>query len=283
MHADQEVNDGGNTMPLYPKVSIVLRAIFYISTEEEMRKFRFLETLESELPNLKNLLRARRLAPNDVDVILSDAIHGLVTRKDHNKFGASGVKAALRRAVLWQAHKYYRDNIQQAAKTVPLAEPSEDQTYAYALNEDRELSEDECPFCFVGLLNVHGACHLCNTIVPRRAAVPRPQQKMEDLSVIPQLEMTTDVRRALDKIEPHARMVIEAVIMGNDSLESLSALTGTEKTVLWRSYTRAFEQLKIELGAYQPRRKGKHGAIRVPSQALAGSISSRSCAEFANA
>jgi len=96
---------------------------------------------------------------------------------------------------------------------------------------------------------------------------------MEDLSVIPQLEMTTDVRRALDKIEPHARMVIEAVIMGNDSLESLSALTGTEKTVLWRSYVRAFDTLRANLKAYRPRGKGKFLAPK----------SARSCAEFANA
>lgn len=258
MNVIQGQENGVSIIPSYPKVSIVLRAIFYISTEEEMRKFRFLQALESELPNLRNLLRARKLAPNDVDAILSDAVHGLVTRKDHNKFQAETLKASLRRAVLWQAHKYHRDNVLQAAREIPLADPDQVSGIDDMVMRDREMSEDECPFCHAATLNVHGACAQCHTIVPRSVPIPRPKQNMDELTSLPDYEMTTDVKRALEDLPAHEKLVVEAVIMGNESLESLGALTGTEKTVLWRRCMSAFSKLRAALRAYKPKHRDQN-------------------------
>lgn len=248
-------------MHSYPKVKLVLRGIFYISTEETMRKYRFLSILEESLPALRTTLKGRRLQHDEIDTILSDAVHGLVTRKDHNKFEAKGIEAHLRRAVLWQAHKYYRDNTAQAAREIPLAEPSEDQSYAYAITADKEPSEDECPFCHVGMLNVHGACQGCHTIVPRRASVPRPQQRIDEMATLPQIELTADVLHALQELDPHERTVIEAVVMGNDSLETLAAFTDTERNVLWRRCSSAFAKLREKLAGYAPPKEAMLRAV----------------------
>ena len=160
----------------------------------------------------------------------------------------------LRRTALWELAKRRRESIAHAAKFVQLADPGEADTYTDDVREDREMSSDECPFCHVGELNVHGACALCHTVVGKRADPKVKQPHLSDIAGEDDLEMTTDVRRALENLDEEERKVVVAVICGQDTLNDAACYVES-RTSMWRIYTRGIEKLRTALKEYAPREK----------------------------
>ena len=118
------------------------------------------------------------------------------------------------------------------------------------------MSSDECPFCHVGELNVHGACALCHTVVGKRADPKVKQPHLSDIAGEDALEMTTDVRRALENLDEDERKVVVAVICGQDTLNDAACYVESRAS-MWRIYTRGIEKLRTALKEYGP--TGKHG------------------------
>ena len=241
------------TVRMRPKE--VLQAIYYLTTEEDsMKRYRFLQAVEEALPSLRSMLKGKSLTYNEANGIISDVVHGIFTRKAFAKMSQENLIPFLRRTALWELAKRRRESIAHAAKFVQLADPGEADTYTDDVQEDREMSSDECPFCHVGELNVHGACALCHTVVGKRADPKVKQPHLSDIAGEDDLEMTTDVRRALENLDEEERKVVVAVICGQDTLNDAACYVES-RTSMWRIYTRGIEKLRAALKEYAPREK----------------------------
>ena len=243
------------TVRMRPKE--VLQAIYYLTTEEgSMKRYRFLQAVEEALPSLRTMLKGKSLTDNEANGIISDVVHGIFTRKSFAKMSQENLIPFLRRTALWELSKRRRESIAHAAKFVQLADPGEADTYTDDVQEDREMSSDECPFCHVGELNVHGACALCHTVVGKRADPKVKQPHLSDIAGEDDLEMTTDVRRALENLDEEERKVVVAVICGQDTLNDAACYVESRAS-MWRIYTRGIEKLRTALKEYGP--TGKRG------------------------
>ena len=243
------------TVRMRPKE--VLQAIYYLTTEEgSMKRYRFLQAVEEALPSLRTMLKGKSLTDNEANGIISDVVHGIFTRKAFAKMSQENLIPFLRRTALWELSKRRRESIAHAAKFVQLADPGEADNYVDGVREDREMSSDECPFCHVGELNVHGACALCHTVVGKRADPKVKQPHLSDIAGEDDLEMTTDVRRALENLDEEERKVVVAVICGQDTLNDAACYVESRAS-MWRIYTRGIEKLRTALKEYGP--TGKHG------------------------
>lgn len=243
------------TVRMRPKE--VLQAIYFLTTEEgSMKRYRFLQAVEEALPSLRTMLKGKALTDNEANGIISDVVHGIFTRKAFAKMSQENLIPFLRRTALWELSKRRRESIAHAAKFVQLADPGEADTYTDDVQEDREMSSDECPFCHVGELNVHGACALCHTVVGKRADPKVKQPHLSDVAGEDDLEMTTDVRRALENLDEDERKVVVAVICGQDTLNDAACYVESRAS-MWRIYTRGIEKLRTALKEYGP--TGKRG------------------------
>lgn len=241
------------TVRMRPKE--VLQAIYYLTTEEgSMKRYRFLQAVEEALPSLRSMLKGKSLTDNEANGIISDVVHGIFTRKAFAKMSQENLIPFLRRTALWELAKRRRESIAHAAKFVQLADPESADNYVDGVREDREMSSDECPFCHVGELNVHGACALCHTVVGKRADPKVKQPHLSDIAGEDDLEMTTDVRRALENLDEEERKVVVAVICGQDTLNDAACYVES-RTSMWRIYTRGIEKLRTALKEYAPREK----------------------------
>lgn len=243
------------TVRMRPKE--VLQAIYFLTTEEgSMKRYRFLQAVEEALPSLRSMLKGKSLTDNEANGIISDVVHGIFTRKAFAKMSQENLIPFLRRTALWELSKRRRESIAHAAKFVQLADPEAADHYVDEVEEDREMSSDECPFCHVGELNVHGACALCHTVVGKRADPKVKQPHLSDIAGEDDLEMTTDVRRALENLDEDERKVVVAVICGQDTLNDAACYVES-RTSMWRIYTRGIEKLRTALKEYEP--TGKRG------------------------
>ena len=241
------------TVRMRPKE--VLQAIYYLTTEEgSMKRYRFLQAVEEALPSLRSMLKGKLLTDNEANGIISDVVHGIFTRKAFAKMSQENLIPFLRRTALWELSKRRRESIAHAAKFVQLADPESADNYVDGVREDREMSSDECPFCHVGELNVHGACALCHTVVGKRADPKVKQPHLSDVAGEDDLEMTTDVRRALENLDEDERKVVVAVICGQDTLNDAACYVESRAS-MWRIYTRGIEKLRTALKEYAPREK----------------------------
>ena len=241
------------TVRMRPKE--VLQAIYYLTTEEgSMKRYRFLQAVEEALPSLRTMLKGKSLTDNEANGIISDVVHGIFTRKAFARMTQENLIPFLRRTALWELSKRRRESIAHAAKFVQLADPESADNYVDGVREDREMSSDECPFCHVGELNVHGACALCHTVVGKRADPKVKQPHLSDIAGEDDLEMTTDVRRALENLDEEERKVVVAVICGQDTLNDAACYVES-RTSMWRIYTRGIEKLRSTLKEYAPREK----------------------------
>jgi len=243
------------TVRMRPKE--VLQAIYYLTTEEgSMKRYRFLQAVEEALPSLRSMLKGKLLTDNEANGIISDVVHGIFTRKAFAKMSQENLIPFLRRTALWELSKRRRESIAHAAKFVQLADPESADNYVDGVREDREMSSDECPFCHVGELNVHGACALCHTVVGKRVEPKVKQPHLSDVAGEDDLEMTTDVRRALENLDEDERKVVVAVICGQDTLNDAACYVESRAS-MWRIYTRGIEKLRTALKEYAPREKAR--------------------------
>lgn len=243
------------TVRMRPKE--VLQAIYFLTTEEgSMKRYRFLQAVEEALPSLRTMLKGKSLTDNEANGIISDVVHGIFTRKAFAKMSQENLIPFLRRTALWELSKRRRESIAHAAKFVQLADPESADHYVDEVEEDREMSSDECPFCHVGELNIHGACALCHTVVGKRADPKVKQPHLSDVAGEDDLEMTTDVRRALENLDEDERKVVVAVICGQDTLNDAACYVESRAS-MWRIYTRGIEKLRTALKEYAPREKAR--------------------------
>ena len=241
------------TVRMRPKE--VLQAIYYLTTEEgSMKRYRFLQAVEEALPSLRTMLKGKSLPDNEANGIISDVVHVIFKRNAFAKMSQEKLNPFLRRTAMWELAKRRRESIAHAAKFVQLADPGEADAYTDDVREDREMSSDECPFCHVGELNVHGACALCHTVVGKRADPKVKQPHLSDIAGEDDLEMTTDVRRALENLDEDERKVVVAVICGQDTLNDAACYVESRAS-MWRIYTRGIEKLRTALKEYAPREK----------------------------
>ena len=84
---------------------------------------------------------------------------------------------------------------------------------------------------------MHGACALCHTVVGKRADPKVKQPHLSDIAGEDDLEMTTDVRRALENLDEDERKVVVAVI--------LRTMPRARRVApRWGIYTRGIEKLR---------------------------------------
>ena len=243
------------TVRMRPKE--VLQAIYFLTTEEgSMKRYRFLQAVEEALPSLRTMLKGKSLPDNEANGIISDVVHGIFTRKAFAKMSQENLIPFLRRTALWELSKRRRESIAHAAKFVQLADPEAADHYVDEVEEDREMSSDECPFCHVGELNIHGACALCHTVVGKRADPKVKQPHLSDVAGEDDLEMTTDVRRALENLDEDERKVVVAVICGQDTLNDAACYVESRAS-MWRIYTRGIDKLRTALKEYGPTERGQ--------------------------
>jgi hypothetical protein len=85
----------------------------------------------------------------------------------------------------------------------------------------------------------------------------------ESLAIDIDFNKQIDVAKAIDRLTPKERMIVKATILGNETFETVSALTGYDRMNLWRTWIEAKRKLQGYLLEYNdnklPVRLGKKG------------------------
>lgn len=99
---------------------------------------------------------------------------------------------------------------------------------------------------------MHGGCKECHTILPSNAPIRRNILRMDEVSLAVEFDYAKqiDIQKALAQLTEREQTVVKAVVMGEESLASLSELTGISSPTLWRSWLVAKEKLQGFLREY---------------------------------
>ena len=221
-----------------------------------MKRDRFVALLKREIPKAERRLRRWYNKP-EAHEIVQDTISHMFLKKT---YASKTINAAyLWQAVLWKSKEHLRRLKKEERMHVEWSEPIQNQGEPIEIErEDCERDPQECPFCHTpDALNMYGACGICHTILPSedsraRAAsrIVSPRFKVDDLSYTPHYELSLDVQRALDSLEPDERAVIQACIIGNETYQTLSAQVHVNRMKLWRCFLSAREKLEKSLKEY---------------------------------
>ena len=171
----------------------------------------------------------------------------------HNRIDMR-IYAYLARAVNWEVLRgYARLKAERRRVGVVPDEDSSNQSVVYFEEEYPVTiySSIPCPFCYTSMLNSHGACEVCHTILGA-GTTQRETLRLEALTVeyTTNFALCTDVACALATLSALEQKVVTHVITGNDTLDDLAELSGASRAGLWRVWARAKGKLQRHLRAY---------------------------------
>lgn len=232
-----------------------------------MRRYELVSILEAYRPSLLNSWAAKlageELAEDCVQeafiaVLNSDERHTLVEdaevkelahRLFRNKVGAATSKRA--------RHGKYVQSLDRVTHYEGEGDKREGSTdegggVGFLERYRTEFEEMECPFCFNGPLNKHGACGLCETIIGKSFRISNSLTLEQVTEVDFDKDLVLDVQKAIAMLPDFERLVVSQVMYG-ETLEGLSGLTDRTRQTLWRTWVRAKENLKMILEGYAPK------------------------------
>lgn len=223
-----------------------------------MERRMFLKAAEEFYPEVLRGMSAKGIEPDMAQDAFQNMMERNLISKAYTRIPeniiANKVKVYLMQATKWEMMKELnKQSLLRTRVGQLLDEDEEGETCATMLEQDLTVEDiTECPFCHVGVLNQHGACGLCHTILGKGANPREERLTFETMveSECPDLGLFTDVNMALAKLDELERKVVLRIVHGNESLEDLVELTRIPRTQLWRIWTRAKAKLQQELFEY---------------------------------
>lgn len=226
-----------------------------------MRRRIFLKAIKTyHKALLKNLL-LRKAAKGDADEAINSMVKNylvskLYTRIPHETID-NRMKGYLMQASQWELQSLLRKKSSEGNYVYHIVdgpENNEEDDSHYILTLKEELHFEfllECPFCHRGVLNQHGACALCHTILGTEHG-PRKTYTLEKIveSDCPDLGMFTDVSVAMSKLTELEQKVVKHIVQGNTTLEDLVEFTRIPRSTLSRIWIGAKAKLQQALCEY---------------------------------
>lgn len=225
-----------------------------------MRKRIFLQAINKYRKQIAKTLQFNLADKEDIQDALQAMIENHLVNKQYTKIQHETIdnrmKGYLMQATKWELNKLLRKKNSEGSFLFHMVndEIDEDESSIKisCLKEELDLHDLlECPFCHVGVLNQHGACGLCHTILGTEHGT-RKAYTLELMveTECPDLVLFADVNIALLKLSDIERKVVEHIVHGNESLENLVELMRIPRTQLWRIWTHAKITLQQELFEY---------------------------------
>lgn len=223
-----------------------------------MRKYRFLEQYPRHMDAMRKIAR-KTLDYDEADEAISRAIKKILRRRSYRKIQPGKLRSFLCTAAL-QSRMDQNATIETREKFVSRF-PDDNDVATLETEIEYEEKIIECPFCFQVNLTFtiygDGVCNMCNTIVPSHYRTPRNTIRIDQLAVEFDFNKQIDVAKAVNQLSPKEQMVVRAIGLGNDSLESLEQFSGYERNDLWRTWGKAKAKLQELLSVYGENHRGK--------------------------
>lgn len=224
-----------------------------------MRRDRFLK-LHKDYAAMLHQKARHWLDYDDSREVVAQMTRRLLENKVYKRIAVTKLEGFLVRNLVFNVREFMKAN---ANKPVSLdhVKDSFPENSSVAIGYPVNMPLVECPFCFKADLNQYGGCALCYTIVPSHMTLHRKQMYLEELSLAVSFDFNTpiDVQRAIAKLSPREQMVVKAIGLGNESLESLSEITKQNGQTLWRAWLSAKEKLQESLKEYAEKPLSKRG------------------------
>lgn len=225
-----------------------------------MRKRIFLKAIKTyHKAILKNLL-LRKADKDDANEAVNSMVKNCLVSKSYLKIPHETIdnrmKGYLMQATQWELQSVLRKKNSEGQYVYHIVDgpENEEDDSQYVLTLKDELHFEfllECPFCHTGVLNQHGACADCHTILGVEHG-PRKTYTLEKIteSECPDLGMFADVNVAMSKLTELEQKVVKHITQGNSTLEDLVEFTRIPRTTLWRIWVEAKAKLQQELFEY---------------------------------
>lgn len=224
-----------------------------------MRRDRFLK-LHTEYASMLHKKARQWLDYDDACEVVAQMLRRIIENKVYKRVSIARLEGFLVKNLRFNIREFMKANGDKHVSLDHVKDAmSESSTVTVGYPVDLPLVE--CPFCFKANLNQYGACLMCHTIVPAHMSLHRRQMYLEELSLAISFDFNTpiDVGRAIEQLTPREQLVVKAIGLGNESLESLAALSGTGATSLWRTWLTAKAKLQESLKEYADKPLSKRG------------------------
>lgn len=228
-----------------------------------MRQDRFIRYTERYRSNIVNRL-SEKIGYDVACELFSATILNILDSKKFIKIKTGKVRAYLHRAMRYRFNGYLHKQTHKQATVVRLPDTDmlgDDSDSLWYVSGYDETVAIECPFCHNGELNMYGACGLCYTILPTSRIIRRSDGvRMEHASLAVEFDYDKmlDVHKAIQQLDPLEQIVVKAIGMGHESLESLSALTHVHPKSLWKKWWKAKVKLQKLLRQYAQKPVSTH-------------------------
>jgi len=232
-----------------------------------MRRDRFVEQYQQYVPHLISYGKKCGLTYDESNDVLGECIARMLKNKTYVSIEPPyAVKAYMHTAIYFKALEFRESATTKGQTTVRFPDPEiagTDPEYVTVLNQFLSEIIAECPFCFIAHLNEYGACAMCGTIVPShyRNAANVIRMTEASLAVVFEYDTHLDVRNAVAQLTPYEQMVVKAIGMGNETLDSLALSSNINRMALSRTWLKAKEKLQGLLHEYGQDSVSKHSKI----------------------
>ncbi len=218
-----------------------------------MRKYIFAQAVDHYHSQLIKVARQTGVPTSKAEDALQTVLCRILKNKVYVKIKASTVDwrtfAFIRQMVRWELGTMKRHEKHETSVMCPLPEDEEESIASFA---DEALSVIvACPYCHEAVLNQHGACALCHTILGAGQSMRHNTRLTEiGLSYHPDLDQNVDVHQAVAQLSPLEQTLVRHIISGNSTLDDMATLSHASRVTLWRTWTEAKEKLKLSLAEY---------------------------------
>jgi RNA polymerase sigma factor (sigma-70 family) len=226
-----------------------------------MKRYKFIEQYPPHLKKLRRYAEKILGSYDDADEVVASCITEFLEKKTYQRIEGN-LSGFLSKAIRLRCHTEKLKQMRRESTVARLPDFDYDDGQAVSI---RTLVKEEllveCPFCFKANLNEYGACAMCGTIVPSHYRTQSNVIRMDEESLSMDIDFNKqiDVAKALARLEPKEQMIIKATILGNETFETVSVLTGYDRMNLWRTWVTAKRKLQGYLSEYAPRTLGKRG------------------------
>jgi hypothetical protein len=221
-----------------------------------MRRDRYLENFERHILMLQKLAMASGISYDDAREVVSQCIEELLFKKKYVSVRPSKLKGFLRAHLRFRLKDYAKEQIAKTCKETRLPDLEDKTVPQHIVSVLHEIEVEpvvqECPFCFRNDLNEYGACSLCHTIVPSHVLLQRKYIAITEESLACEFDFHTalDIQKAVSQLTLFEQRVVNAVILGNETLESFAFDSAYSRQSLTRVWAVAKQKLQVYLAEY---------------------------------
>jgi RNA polymerase sigma factor (sigma-70 family) len=227
-----------------------------------MRKTRYLENFEQHIDAMRRTVYKvskgnsafNPMMHDDVEEILQHCLAKMILKRMYNNVkNPRALRSYLCTVAHFECLNFHRVKLtkERIVGRLPDTEANVDHVIKVPM-VFLEQPIVECPFCFKNNLNEYGACNMCHTIVPSHFRTKRNTIRMTEESIAIEFDFNKqiDIATAIAQLTPKEQMIVKALGLGEETLDSLSDLKDIHRQNLWRIWASAKQKLQVLLAEY---------------------------------